>query len=218
MQISQYAYVAMLAAVALLCPAVSAEQFSVHRAADASSAHDASALAVVTVSPFDDGVLVDGLDHYYLVRDESEMLVRISLHKNYAAGAVRIAFDDGNDLAAPVDPARSSVTVAPETVPADGVTMSLATIIPRDADGIPLGSGLLIQVDIGALSPGFPCGPLEDRGDGWLLPPEARLNRALCLAGTGNHREARRILLRTGDSRFEDAIDSTLEREAPPGR
>jgi hypothetical protein len=58
---------------------------------------------------------------------------------------------------------------------------------------------------------------LEARGDGWLLPPEARLNRALCLAGAGKHREARRILLRTGDSRFEEAIDETLERVAPPG-
>jgi tetratricopeptide (TPR) repeat protein len=59
---------------------------------------------------------------------------------------------------------------------------------------------------------------LEARGDGWLLPPEARLNRALCLAGTGKRSEARRILLRTGDSRFEDAIDETLERVAPPGK
>ena len=58
---------------------------------------------------------------------------------------------------------------------------------------------------------------LEARGDGWLLPPEARLNRALCLAGLGRHRDARRILLRTGDSRFEEAIDETLERVAPPG-
>jgi hypothetical protein len=58
---------------------------------------------------------------------------------------------------------------------------------------------------------------LEARGDGWLLPPEARLNRALCLAGTGKHREARGILLRTGDSRFEEAIDGTLERVAPAG-
>ena len=59
---------------------------------------------------------------------------------------------------------------------------------------------------------------LEAKGDGWLLPPEARLNRALCLAGQGKHRDARRILLRTGDSRFEDAIDVTLERVAPPGQ
>ena len=57
---------------------------------------------------------------------------------------------------------------------------------------------------------------LEARGDGWLLPPEARLDRALCLAGLGQHRAARRILLRTGDSRFEAAIDETLERVAPP--
>ena len=57
---------------------------------------------------------------------------------------------------------------------------------------------------------------LEAEGDGWLLPPEARLDRALCLAGMGKRREARRILLRTGDSRFEDAIDETLERVAPP--
>ncbi|MCG6924919.1 MAG: hypothetical protein LJF30_06370 [Acidobacteria bacterium] len=59
---------------------------------------------------------------------------------------------------------------------------------------------------------------LEAVGDGWLLPPEARLNRALCMAGLGRHREARRILLRTGDSRFEEAIDATLERVAPPTR
>ena len=32
----------------------------------------------------------------------------------------------------------------------------------------------------------------------------------------GKHREARRILLRTGDSRFEAEIDETLERVAPP--
>jgi tetratricopeptide (TPR) repeat protein len=56
---------------------------------------------------------------------------------------------------------------------------------------------------------------LAARGDGWLLPPEARLDRALCLAGLGRHAEARRILLRTGDSRFEDAIDEALERVAP---
>ena len=58
---------------------------------------------------------------------------------------------------------------------------------------------------------------LEARGDGWLLPPEARLDRALCLAGLGKRPEARRILLRTGDSRFEDAIDETLERVARRG-
>jgi len=55
---------------------------------------------------------------------------------------------------------------------------------------------------------------LEAKGDGWLLPPEARLDRALCLAGTGQRDAARRLLLRTGDSRFESAIDSLLETVA----
>jgi hypothetical protein len=59
---------------------------------------------------------------------------------------------------------------------------------------------------------------LEARGDGWLLPPEARLNRALCLARSGERDAARRILLRTGDSRFEDAIDRLLEAVAGGAR
>jgi len=53
---------------------------------------------------------------------------------------------------------------------------------------------------------------LAARGDGWLLPPEARLDRALCLAGLGRREEARKLLLRTGDSRFQEAVDRTLER------
>ena len=55
---------------------------------------------------------------------------------------------------------------------------------------------------------------LAAKGDGWLLPPEARLDRALCLAATGQRDAARRLLLRTGDSRFEDAIDQLLEKVA----
>ncbi len=53
---------------------------------------------------------------------------------------------------------------------------------------------------------------LEAKGDGWLLPPEARIDRALCLAKSGQSDAARRILLRTGDSRFEGEIDALLER------
>jgi hypothetical protein len=55
---------------------------------------------------------------------------------------------------------------------------------------------------------------LEARGDGWLLPPEARIDRALCLARAGDRDQARRILLRTGDSRFEDKVDELLETVA----
>jgi tetratricopeptide (TPR) repeat protein len=58
---------------------------------------------------------------------------------------------------------------------------------------------------------------VEGKGDGWLLPPEARLDRALCLAGLGRREEARRMLLRTGDSRFQDHVDRTLEQVGTPG-
>lgn len=55
---------------------------------------------------------------------------------------------------------------------------------------------------------------LEAKGDGWLLPAEARLDRALCLSKAGQKDAARRILLRTGDSRFEDKVDQLLEQVA----
>jgi tetratricopeptide (TPR) repeat protein len=53
---------------------------------------------------------------------------------------------------------------------------------------------------------------LAARDDGWLLAPEARLDRALALAGLGRREEARRMLLRIGDSRFQEAVDRALER------
>jgi tetratricopeptide (TPR) repeat protein len=54
--------------------------------------------------------------------------------------------------------------------------------------------------------------------DGWLLGPEARLDRALCLAGLGRREEARQLLLKTGDSRFQEAVDEVLERVGTPRR
>jgi tetratricopeptide (TPR) repeat protein len=53
---------------------------------------------------------------------------------------------------------------------------------------------------------------LTARDDGWLLAPEARLDRALALAGLGRREEARRLLLRTGDSRFQEEVDRALEK------
>ena len=53
---------------------------------------------------------------------------------------------------------------------------------------------------------------LAARDDGWLLAPEARLDRALAMAGVGRREEARRMLLRIGDSRFQEAVDRALER------
>jgi tetratricopeptide (TPR) repeat protein len=58
----------------------------------------------------------------------------------------------------------------------------------------------------------------EAAGDGELLPPEGRLNRALCLAALGQREAARVLLLRTGDSRFQDAVDRLLEKVGSPRR
>jgi len=59
---------------------------------------------------------------------------------------------------------------------------------------------------------------LARTGDFWLLSPEARLDRALCLAALGRREEARRILLRIGDSRFQEAVDRALEGGLPAQR
>jgi hypothetical protein len=59
---------------------------------------------------------------------------------------------------------------------------------------------------------------LEAKGDGWLLPPEARLDRARCMAALGRREEARRLLLRTGDSRFQEAVDRALEQVGSKSR
>jgi hypothetical protein len=56
---------------------------------------------------------------------------------------------------------------------------------------------------------------LESRGDGWLLSPEARLGRALCLGRLRETEAARRLLRGIGDSRFQDRVDQALESLAP---
>jgi len=62
---------------------------------------------------------------------------------------------------------------------------------------------------------------LASRRDGWLLPPEARLDRALILLGAGRRSEARSILRGIGDSRFQARVDALLEQagglEGRPG-
>jgi len=55
---------------------------------------------------------------------------------------------------------------------------------------------------------------LAAKGDGWLLSPEERYDRALFLAGLGRRDEARRLMLGIGDSRFQDEVDRALERVA----
>jgi hypothetical protein len=166
-------------AVLLSLPALAEGPYKIKRSSDPSTAHSGPPLAVVSLSPYDDLALHDGVDYYYLVRDKGNEQVPISVHKNAALEAVRVAFDDENDLAAPADPAQSTVTVSETTLPADGVTTSRVTIIPRDVDGVLLGSGLAIDVDLEALAPGFLDGPLIDLGDGSYIVDVASI-----LAGT----------------------------------
>ncbi|HEX6738966.1 MAG TPA: hypothetical protein VF310_11875 [Vicinamibacteria bacterium] len=59
---------------------------------------------------------------------------------------------------------------------------------------------------------------LAEKDDGWLLPPEARLNRAVCLGALRRTAEARRLLLRIGDARAQDRVDRALESLSPARR
>jgi tetratricopeptide (TPR) repeat protein len=47
--------------------------------------------------------------------------------------------------------------------------------------------------------------------EAWLLPAEARLNAAICIARQGDAVTARRLLRAIGDSRFQERVDQALE-------
>ena len=54
---------------------------------------------------------------------------------------------------------------------------------------------------------------LEAKGDGWLLPAEARLNRALCLAGRAARRRAAHPAAH-GRQPLQEDVDQLLETVA----
>ncbi len=124
--------------------------------------------AVIHSSPYDDapGILSDGLDHYHLVTDAAGQPVSISIEKNLVLDTIRISFDDENLYSAPVDSGLSTVTVFPSTIASDGVSQALVTIIPRDAQGVVLGTGLSIEIYAASLWPGRVIGAVEDMGNG----------------------------------------------------
>ena len=154
----------------LLCagPSVAVPPMSVHRTNDPATVRGSAPAAVAVQSPYDDapGVLDDGQMHVYYVEDDAGDPVRIAVHKNLPLSTVRISFDDEDPFSAPVDAALSGVTLAPATIPADGSTIALVTIFPRDAAGVPLGTGLDISLDGSALWPGSLLGPVTDEGNG----------------------------------------------------
>jgi len=124
--------------------------------------------AVATSAPFDDeaGSLTDGQTRFYVVVDVAGSPLQISVNKNDVSQAVRLGFDDGDPTSAAVDIARSTLSVAPATIAADGVSTATVTIVPRDADGVALGAGLDVAIDVGALWPGTPRGAVVDHGNG----------------------------------------------------
>lgn len=116
----------------------------------------------------------------------------------------------------------------PETVPRPGWNRRPVERSAPAEPGLLLPEGLApgeeepmspeLQAAVAAFRAGKPAeaqrrfDEVEAKGDGQLLPPEARLNRGLCLAALGQREAARVLLLRTGDSRFQDAVDRALEK------
>jgi len=147
---------------------VAAPPFDICRSTDPSQVGVVAPLAVVPTGPYDDNfdLLDDGATYFYMVRDDQGRVVDISINKNKPMNTIRIGFDDTNNLSGAVDPSLSPVVAAPDTVPADGITVATVIVTPRDANGVPLGAGLDITVDGIALWPGAVQGTVIDRGDG----------------------------------------------------
>jgi hypothetical protein len=164
-QLLTYGFIAALAVASV---GMAAEPYTIRSSDDPVDVPNAVPIAVVATSPFDDdsGILSDGLDHYYLVTDAAGQPVLIAVEKNPVLDTLRISFDDANPYSAPVDPGLSTVTVVPSTIDADGVSQAVVTIIPRDSQGVALGTGLAIEIDTASLWPGWVAGTVEDLGNG----------------------------------------------------
>ena len=159
--------------VALVCVlgstlASAAPPYEICRSTDPSQVAAATPLDVVWTAPYDDApdLLGDGVSYVYMIRDGAGQSVALSIHKNTSLNTVRLGFDDGDPLSAPVDASLSTVVLSQATIPADGVTFATVVITPRDSSGIPLGAGLDVTIDGFALWPGSLRGPVTDMGDG----------------------------------------------------
>jgi hypothetical protein len=152
--------------------------------------------------------------------------VRVAARQGYMGAAV------GSPFAAKLPPVLAvlSRTDVRETVPRAGFMPGRAPVPARPAPPSLLPEGLAFGEDEPAPAPfvaaldAFRGGralealrfldAVAAKDDGWLLPPEARLDRALCLAALGRAEEARRLLLRIGDGRSQEAVDRALESKA----
>lgn len=142
--------------------------FEVIRSYTAASLSSALPHDSTSTSTYDDaaGTLVDGQTYFYMVRDALSQVVTISVHKNAATQSVRLGFDDGDPLNAPVDPALSTVEVSSTSAAASSASTITVTVTPRDGLGLPLGAGLAVSVSSAELLPATLLGPIVDLGNG----------------------------------------------------
>jgi hypothetical protein len=142
--------------------------FQVRRSSVAQEVSTAPPIATVATSPYDEDVVstFSVSDFYYEVYDASGVALAISVQLNPVTQVIRIGFDDGNPASAPVSASASSLAVVPSTILADGLQSATITVVPRDADGVRLGTGLSISLDASLLWPAQLSGPIVDLGDG----------------------------------------------------
>lgn len=165
MRYHSFSYVTLAIGLASALPA---QAFTVQRAGNAVLAAAAPSHANAAVAPFDDdpGSLSDGENYFYLVKNAAGARVQLSVQKNFVLDAVRLGFDDGVPASANVNVVTSGVTLEPASIPADGASMAIVTVVPVDPLGVALGSGLSIALDANALLPGVAAAPVVDHQDG----------------------------------------------------
>jgi len=149
--------------------AFAAGPFQVHRELEGSSIDGgATSVAVIPTSPFDETDLRshDGSNYFYAVYDATGTRLDISVQSLTGSGVIRIGFDDGDPGSAPVSAATSMVGAAPASIPANGVSITTITIVPKDANGQMLGRGLVVGIDVALLWPLKLQGAVQDMGDG----------------------------------------------------
>ena len=159
---------ALVALVLIPTASFAAGPFQVRRATSGQTVCTAAPVATIATSPYDGelSAIADPASYYYAVYDASGAPLRISVQRNSATQTIRIGFDDGLAASAPVSATSSTVGVAPASIRADGLQAAVITVVPRDANGVMLGTGLSMSFDAALLWPAHLSGPVADLGDG----------------------------------------------------
>lgn len=159
---------ALVALVLIPSANFAAGPFQVRRATSGQSVCTSAPVATIGTSPYDGelSAMADPSSYYYAVYDASGTPLRISMQRNPVTQTIRIGFDDGLAASAPVSATSSSISVAPASIRADGVQAAVVTVVPRDANGVLLGTGLSMSFDAALLWPAHLSGPIVDLGDG----------------------------------------------------